>query len=196
MLLTNWKSISILFLSLSVHLLAQTRDSTPVAKKLANPNPAIRQLGAEEIAHNSSVEHLKLVEGYRLQEKNDRVKLALDWALYRLGNADALYKVVLELGTKRADQASLYLTKLDSPEPLHKFLDGSSREVRIRLIDVLAVIGDSNSIGKIQPFTASADPMLQEAAKEAVAEINNRLASAKQEETLRPRRVGTTNDEE
>ena len=47
----------------------------------------------------------KLVEGYQLQEKNKEVRLALDWALYRMGRSEMLYRIVDELDSGRQDQA-------------------------------------------------------------------------------------------
>ena len=86
------------------------------AKQLTDRDPLIRQHGAEELAHAAAPEWRHLVEGYRLQEKNARVRLALDWALYRMGKDEALYAVVRALDTGRADQAAGYLASLETPE--------------------------------------------------------------------------------
>ena len=42
----------------------------------------------------AATDQRKVVEGYQLQEKNKEVRLALDWALYRMGRAEALYRIV------------------------------------------------------------------------------------------------------
>src|SRR2546423_10567686 len=63
-------------------------DSTAAAdaaKRLFNRDPLVRQHAAEELADLAATDWQKLVEGYRLQEKDSRVKLALDWALHRMG---------------------------------------------------------------------------------------------------------------
>src|SRR4051812_24698887 len=56
-------------------------DSATVAHKLSSRNPVERREAAEELARAAAVEHRRLTEGYRAQEKDTRVRLALDWAL-------------------------------------------------------------------------------------------------------------------
>src|SRR4051812_20161880 len=72
-------------------------NSAALAKQLGNADPLVRQKSAEALARLVAVDQRKLVEGYQLQEKNKDVKLALDWALYRMGHDDALFRIVKEL---------------------------------------------------------------------------------------------------
>src|SRR3954453_23513558 len=62
------------------------------AKQLCSSDPLLRQRSAEPLARLAAPDQLKLVEGYQLQDKNKEVRLALDWALYRMGKAEALYR--------------------------------------------------------------------------------------------------------
>ena len=59
------------------------------AKQLGSTDPLLRQRSAEALARLAATDQRKLVEGYQLQEKNKEVRLALDWALYRMGKAAA-----------------------------------------------------------------------------------------------------------
>jgi len=56
------------------------------AKGLGSTDPLVRQRSAEALAKLAATDQRKLVEGYQLQEKNKEVRLALDWALYRMGH--------------------------------------------------------------------------------------------------------------
>src|SRR5690242_20621744 len=67
-------------------------DSATVAHKLSSPNPLERRAAAEELARLAATEHRRLVEGYRVQEKDSRVRLAMDWALYRMGKNESLFQ--------------------------------------------------------------------------------------------------------
>src|ERR1041384_4124045 len=78
-----------------------------------------RQRSAEALARLAATDQRKLVEGYRLQEKNKDVRLALDWALYRMGRSEALYRIVDELDSGRQGQAIDYLSGLESPDLLY-----------------------------------------------------------------------------
>lgn len=145
------------------------------ARQLTNADPLVRQRAAEELARLAPADKRKLVEGYRLQEKNERVRLALDWALYRLGKTETIYAVVRALGTNRYNQSQAYLSELDSPAPLHDFLARTKGEALPRLLEVLARVGDNTTIEKIKPYASSADPRVADAARFAEREITRRL---------------------
>jgi len=49
-------------------------------KQLNSPDAHVRLRSAEALARLAATDQRKLVEGYRLQEKNKDVRLALDWA--------------------------------------------------------------------------------------------------------------------
>jgi hypothetical protein len=78
-----------------------------VVRRLINRDAVERQRAAEELARLADPEPRNLVEGYRLQEKNARVRLALDWALYRMGKTEALFGVVQSLDSSRESIRSL-----------------------------------------------------------------------------------------
>jgi len=70
-------------------------------KQLSSPDSNVRQRSAEALARLAATSERKLVEGYQLQEKNKEVRLALDWALYRMGRSEALYRIVRDLDSGR-----------------------------------------------------------------------------------------------
>jgi hypothetical protein len=160
------------------------------AKQLTDRDPLIRQHGAEELARAAAPEWRHLIEGYRLQEKNTRVRLALDWALYRMGKEESLYAVVRALDTARADQAAGYLASLETPEPLYAILPRVNGNTQARLISVLARAGDAATLEQIKPYTTSFDPKIADAARQAEQEITRRLAAQPDATHTRPRQVG------
>lgn len=166
-------------------------DSATVARKLSSPNPLERRAAAEELARLAAVEHRRLVEGYRVQEKDSRVRLAMDWALYRMGKNESLFALVRALDEKKsADQSLSYLKQLEGPEPLYVFLEHVNGNTEIRLLEALAAVGDAGTLDKIKPLTESLDSGIADAAKFAEREINIRLQDAPTVEPKRQRRVG------
>jgi hypothetical protein len=166
-------------------------DSGAVARRLSSRNPSERQDAAEELARAAAVEHRRLVEGYRAQEKEARVKLALEWALYRMGRHESLFAIVEELDEKkRAEQAVGYLKQLESPAPLYVFLERVNGHTTIRLLEVLAHLGDRDTLERVKPFAASLDPTIADAAKFAEREITIRLEETPAVEPKRERKVG------
>jgi hypothetical protein len=165
--------------------------SSAVARKLSSRSPYERRKAAEELARLVAVEHRRLAEGYRAQEKDSRVKLALDWALYRMGANETLFNLVNALDEKdRAEQSVSYLKQLEGPEPLYVFLGRVNGLTLIRVLEVLAAVGDRDTLEKIKPYTESLDPLIVDAAKFAEREIQIRVEETPVAEPKRERKVG------
>jgi HEAT repeat protein len=161
------------------------------AKQLNDPDAHVRQRSAEALARLSATDQRKLVEGYRLQETNKEVRLALDWALYRMGHAEALYRIVDELDSGRQAQAVGYLSELEGPDVLYPFLKRTTNAPRINagLLKALARIGDAQTLDRIKPFLESHQPYVAEAAEVAHDEIEKRLGEPAADVRARPRTV-------
>lgn len=179
---------------------AQSRDDVPTsgagrtnaadaAKQLISRDPLIRQQGAEELARAAVPDWRRLAEGYRLQEKNERVRLALDWALYRMGKDETLYAVVRALDSSRADQAAGYLAELEAPQPLYGILPRVNGHTQVKLLEVLGRIGNNDTLAQVEPYTALYDPLIAEAARHAKQDIEQRLGTQPTDAHTRPRQV-------
>jgi len=166
------------------------------ANQLNNPDALVRQRSAEALARLAATDQRKLVEGYRLQEKNKDVRLALDWALYRMGRSEALYRIVDELDSGRQAQAIGYLSELESPDLLYPFLKRASNAPRITagLLKALARTGDAQTLDLIKPFRESHQPYVAEAAEVAHDEIEKRLGEPASDVRARPRTVEKATD--
>jgi hypothetical protein len=170
--------------------------SAEVARKLSSRSPFERRKAAEELARLAAVEHRRLAEGYRVQERDAGVKLALDWALYRMGKNETLFELVNALDEKsRAEQSVAYLKRLEGPEPLYVFLGRVNGHTQARLLEVLAAIGDRTTLEKIQPYTQSLDPLIADAAKFAEREITIRVEETPAAEPKRERKVGNSEEQ-
>ncbi len=169
-------------------------DTSVFTARLGSKEAVDRQQAAEALARLAAVDQKKLIEGYRLQEKNKSVRLALDWALYRIGNQNALFEVIQALGSARHDQAVGYLRQFDSPSMLNGLLAREKTKPRIvvGLIEALAQIGDKESLELIQPLRNSFAPGVAAAAELAAEEIENRLATVEEPVPSRPRTIGNS----
>src|SRR5829696_814806 len=143
------------------------------AKQLGSTDAGLRQRSAEALARLAATDQRKLVEGYQLQEKNKEVRLALDWALYRMGRAELLYRIVDELDSGRQDQAVRYLSELESPDLLYPFLKKTNNAPRVNagVLKALARIGDAQTLELLKPYRESHQPSVAEAAETASDEI-------------------------
>jgi len=166
-------------------------DSSQYARQLSSSDPATRQAAAEGLARLAALEQRKLVEGYVLEEKDKHVRLALNWALYRMGKREALFQIVRELDSVRFGQALDYLTQLETPDPLYLFLTQENTPPRVtqRLLEVLGESGNAETVEKIKPFLDHYDPRVSGAARVATGQIENRQAQPKTDVKTRPRVV-------
>jgi HEAT repeat protein len=166
------------------------------SKQLGSTDANVRRRSAEALARLAATDQRKLVEGYQLQESNKEVRLALDWALYRMGHEDATYRIVKDLDSGRQDQAIGYLAELDSPDLLYPFLKKTNNPPRITagLLKALARIGDAQSLDLIKPFRESHQPYVAEAAESAHDEIEKRLGEPASATRARPRTVEKATD--
>lgn len=175
---------------------ARAADSSEAARRLSSRDPVERQRAAEELARLAAVGQRKLLEGYRLQEKDGRARTALDWALYRAGKDESLFTLVRALDSKHSAQAFGYLTRLEGPDALYVFLGRVNGNTLIKLLDVLARVGTRDTLERLKPFTASLDPGIAEAAKFAEHEITARIEAAPTETPKRQRKTGKEAEEE
>ena len=168
-------------------------DAAEFAKQLGSTDPLLRQRSAEALARLAAVKQRKLVEGYQLQEKNKEVRLALDWALYRMGRSEALYRVVQELDSGRQEQAIGYLSQLEGPDVLYPFLNKEKNAPRVTagLLKALARIGDAHTLEVVKPYRESHERFVAEAAEIAHDEIEKRLSEAAAPTSVRARTVGS-----
>ena len=167
-------------------------DAAEFAKQLGSTDPLLRQRSAEALARLAAVKQRKLVEGYQLQEKNKEVRLALDWALYRMGRSEALYRVVQDLDSGRQEQAIGYLSQLEGPDVLYPFLNKEKNPPRVTagLLKALARIGDAHTLEVVKPYRESHERFVAEAAEIAHDEIEKRLSEPAAPTSVRARKVG------
>lgn len=195
-------TLLILFLSLTSSAGAQDdegyaaqreAEAARAVKRLTDADPLVRQRAGEELARLSAVEHQRLVEGYLLQEKNERVRLALNWALYRAGQHKAIYSIVRDFRSDaRRTQAVGYLAQLSSPELLKPFFRSADRKTLIGLLEVMAQLGNEETLEQIKPYANTLDPEISKAAQFATREITIRLSKPPSETPTRPRKVQET----
>ncbi len=188
---------------------AQERDESPSVAaspkqyvlELAAPNPVLRLRAAENLARVASIEEKRVVEGYRLQEKDKRVQLALDWALYRFGDDTKLFRIVSALDSALyRSQATSYLSQLDTPEPLYMFLNSPKRNVRVGILNALGNVGNAGTFPQLEPLTRASDKRIAAAANAATKRITERLdedaMDAQDAAPTRPRQTGNRRDED
>lgn len=166
-------------------------DTSYLARLLGSADPLQRQRAAEALARLAAIEQKKLIEGYYLQEKNKSVRLALEWALYRVGKEELLFRIVRELDSSRHDQSVEYLSQLDAPALLYPFLhrEDNKPKITVGLIEILERVGDAQALEHVEKYQDSLAPGVAAAAEKAIDAINSRTTGVVPGAPSRPRTV-------
>ena len=129
--------------------------------------------GLGRIGDSSDV--TRVAEKY-LQEKSDTTKLAMSFALYQMGRKEHLIEVV---NSSDKDQAYHYLLEFNASEirGLYSYMQIVEHSIRLRLLDIIGLRGDSSAVPVIEEWMQSTSPELSSAANLAMRRIQGREAS-------------------
>jgi len=143
---------------------------------LEDSRDSYRLLAAEGLGRiGDSSDVTRVAEKY-LREKSDKVKLGMSFALYHLGREEHLAEVV---NRSNKDQAYHYLLELNASEirGLYPYLHSVEHPIRLRLLDIIGLRGDSSAVPVIEDLMKSTNPELLSAANLAMRRIQSREAS-------------------
>ncbi len=133
-----------------------------------------RRYGAEGLARlEDSTLETELARAY-VRESAAPVKLALSFALFRLGRQEHLDELILNAGR---DQALHYLLELkpEQVSQLYPYLEQEREPLKVRLLEVIGQRGDESAIPVVTPLASSQNPAVVSAANQALRRLNGRL---------------------
>ena len=135
-----------------------------------------RLLAAEGLGRIGDSSDVTQVAEQYLREKSGKVKLGMSFALYHLGREEHLIEVV---NSSDKEQAYHYLLELKASEirGLYPYLNSVEHPIRLRLLDVIGLRGDSSAVPVIEDLMKSTNPELLSAANLAMRRIQSREAS-------------------
>lgn len=135
-----------------------------------------RQYAIEGLARIADPRYMDQISRLVLTEKNNDVKLAEYWALYRMGSTSNIQFVVRKLETDQDDQARGYLMETTTPADLFPYIRSSSKEVRQKVIEILGRIGDQETIKELEPVVRTSSASTADTATVAIKRIEWRIS--------------------
>ncbi len=141
---------------------------------LEDQRPFYRRYGAEGIGRIGDKAEVSRMATAYLREKDEEVKLAMSFALYRLGRDEHL----LELA-QGGDQGSSYLLELDSSEipKLYPYARSEKDAVKVRVLNVIGLRGDRTALPVVEEFMGHKNADVVSAANLAVRRLRGRFPS-------------------
>ncbi len=143
---------------------------------LQDSRDSYRLLAAEGLGRIGDSSDVAQVAEQYIREKSGKVKLGMSYALYHLGRTEHLIEVI---NSSDKEQAYHYLLELNASEirGLYPYLHSVEHSIRLRLLDIIGLRGDSSAVPVIEDLMASTNPELLAAANLAMRRIQGREAS-------------------
>jgi HEAT repeat protein len=151
-------------------------SSEPVFRQhLGDRAPALRRIAAEGLARSVNPTLAQELELLRSGERDDSVRLALSFALQRMGRP-YLDRLIEPLANGRlAGQSHGYLLELgassESIRALHSYTRDPDPAIRAVVVDVLGMVGGPPEVTLLEPLRQDPHPMVAAAATRAVSRL-------------------------
>lgn len=132
-----------------------------------------RRYAAEGLGRVGDNSYLRLLAQKHLREESSEVKLAMGFALYKLGRDEHIVELI---GQAEGSQAYYYLMELSEQETeqLYPYLHGEKKDIVIRLLDVIGLRGGQSALPVVQEFAQGSDADLVSAANLALRRLRAR----------------------
>lgn len=151
-------------------------------RELWSANKSFRISAAEGLGRTGAKQNVAELQKAAAAEKDAEARLAMQFAITRLGTDDYVNTLIQALTSKlHADTAQSYLAEL-SRDPgflpkLYPYLNSNDATIRRRLAVILVSAGDKTSIAPLETLTHDSNNDVAAAALRALSATRSRLGS-------------------
>ncbi len=141
---------------------------------LADERDHYRRYGAEGLGRIRASDYLTLIARQYLREKSASVKFAMSFALFSMGREEHIVELIDNI---KKDQVYYYLLELPSSKInlLHPYVQTEGTNTKIRLLDVMGLVGDASGIPIVQEMTQDEKAEVVSAANLALRRLRSRF---------------------
>jgi HEAT repeat protein len=153
-------------------------ESQPIfVSNLDHRNADFRRVGAEGMGRAGIKESIPLLQAQKKSETKPEVLLAINTALYRLGDDMLLTELINGLDSSLYDQALQYLLEFSAEETkkLYPFARLKRKKVQLGLLEVLGRAGSADAMPLLQEISADKDTDVTSAANQAIRRLQARV---------------------
>ncbi len=161
---------------MALAMIGDDRAEQTFLENLTDKSADRRQSAVEGLARIADPKYKEQLSRQLLIEKDGDVKLALHWAMYKLGDHDEIRFLVPKLDSRQSEQAYTYLLETEQVSDLYPYARSSQTEVRRKVIEILGRIGDRETIAELQPIATSSGVETANTATLAMKRIEWRIA--------------------
>jgi HEAT repeat protein len=155
-------------------------SSVPLFKaRLTDRDPYLRRAAAEGLGRSGDTSETSTLEVRANNDESEMARAAMAFALQKLGRNYVSRLVDMMDSAKLAPQIQLYLLELGpsiAPQLL-SHLQEPEAEIRVRVAEVLGLLGNDAAVAALHPLTQDRDRDVIEAATRAIERIKMRKHS-------------------
>jgi HEAT repeat protein len=159
----------------ALSLIGDEKAEQTFVENMTDKDADRRQYAIEGLARIAEPRYLDQISRLVLTEKNNDVRMAEYWALYKMGSTSNIQYVVRKLETDQEDQVRAYLLE-SNPVDLYPHIQSTSKEVRRKVIEILGRIGDQETIKELEPVVRTSSASTADTATVAIKRIEWRLS--------------------
>ncbi|MEW6129558.1 MAG: HEAT repeat domain-containing protein [Acidobacteriota bacterium] len=157
-------------------LIGDDRAEQIFLENLNDKDSERRRYSVEGLARIADKKYADQLSRMLLIEKNGDVKLALNWALYKMGEREQIRNIAPKLSTGQSEQAYGYLMETEYISDLYPYARSANLEVRHKTIEILGKIGDKATIAELEPIATTSGVETANNATLAIKRIEWRIA--------------------
>jgi HEAT repeat protein len=147
-------------------------------ENLFDKDPEVRRACYEGLAREADPRYLPMVTRNSLIERNDEVRLAQTFALYKMKQPSTFGVIMNGLRERsRRDQAAQYVREANSADDLMPFLRTPDRDAQRVVVEALGDLGDRETADALKPLVRGSSPEVALAADRSIRRIEWRLAN-------------------
>jgi HEAT repeat protein len=163
---------------LALALIGDPKAEEAFVANVLDSDADIRRAAYEGLAREGDKRYLPLVQRNGLIEKNDEVRLAQTFALYKYGQ-NGMFGIIANAlrDSSRRDQAAQYVLEADSVEHLMPFIRMPDKTAQRIIVDAMGRLGDDATADALRPIVRGSSPEVAIVADRAIRRIEWRLAN-------------------
>jgi HEAT repeat protein len=157
---------------IGLSLLAAKEAENIFLKNLTSPDSEFRIISAEGLGRIADPKNTEQIARQFLNEKDEEVKLAMDFALFKLKRKEHMMNLIKAINI-HYDNVSSYIIELGEEgfAEISRYLPGLEKSVKIKIIKILAASYNPSAIKYIEPYLNDPDIDIATASFEAVKKL-------------------------
>ncbi len=157
---------------IGLSMLAAKEAENLFLKNIKSDDPEFRIASAEGLARIAEQKYTEEIARQFLNEKNEEVKLAMDFALFKLKRKEHMMNIIKSIEVY-SDNVSAYIIECGEEgfAEISRYMPNLDKKVKIKLIKIMALSYNPSAIKYIEPYLNDSDIDVATASFESIKKL-------------------------